>query len=82
MKEWPSVEYGDSYKYQILSHTSDDFPMKNYKSLDRFYYFQSGSVDRVMHYILEITTPEVRPQDLGYVYCDLNCLKCRLFLHV
>lgn len=64
IREWPQVEYGDIYNHLILSRACDGEKMKNYKSLDSYNYFKSGSVGKILHFIIHNTVilkSEVRP---------------------
>jgi len=51
MRYWPNIMYGDIYNYLISSKAVDGAEMKNYKSLQSYNYFQSGNVDKILHYV-------------------------------
>lgn len=81
IREWPQVEYGDIYNHLILSRACDGEKMKNYKSLDSYNYFKSGSVGKILHFIIHNTVilkSEVRPSQKinsefhnAWVFCDM-----------
>ena len=51
MRSWPNLMYGDIYNYLITSEAVDGEEMKNFKSLQSYNYFQSGNVDRNLHFV-------------------------------
>ena len=51
MRSWPNLMYGDIYNYLITSKAVDGEEMKNFKSLQSYNYFQSGNVDRILHFV-------------------------------
>ena len=51
MRSWPNLMYGDIYNYIITSKAVDGEEMKNFKSLQSYNYFQSGNVDRILHFV-------------------------------
>lgn len=81
IREWPQVEYGDIYNYLILSRACDGEEMKNYKSLDSYNYFKSGSVGKILHFAIKdraVLKSEVRPSQKvnsdfhnAWVLCDM-----------
>ncbi|XP_076103709.1 uncharacterized protein LOC143072585 [Mytilus galloprovincialis] len=50
MRSWPNLMYGDIYNYLIRSKAVDGETMKNFKSLQSYNYFQSGNVDKILHF--------------------------------
>lgn len=81
MREWPAVYYGNIYNYLVQSRAVDGDAMRNFKSLDSFNYFQSGSVGRIVHVNVNddmvLLKSEVRPSQkanqehhLPWVLCE------------
>ena len=51
LRSWPNLMYGDIYNYLITSKAVDGEEMKNFKNLQSYNYFQSGNVDRILHFV-------------------------------
>lgn len=63
IRDWPQVEYGDIYNFLVLSRACDGEEMKNCKSLDSYNYFKSGSVGKLIYFVIHnrvILKSEVR----------------------
>ncbi|VDI50461.1 Hypothetical predicted protein [Mytilus galloprovincialis] len=50
MRSWPNLMYGDIYNYLIRSKAVNGETMKNFKRLQSYNYFQSGNVDKILHF--------------------------------
>ena len=65
MRDWPDIQYGDIYNYLVSNKACDGLEMKNYKSMDSYNYFKSGSVGKILHHIVDdnyiIMKTDVRP---------------------